>query len=68
MYPVCSQDADESYVTSIPAPPPHPADCDGWLGVDADERPIPCEVCKPHLKPRLRRQRGRIQRGLARTR
>lgn len=21
----------------------------GWLGLDAEERPIPCERCRPHL-------------------
>ncbi len=22
---------------------------DGWLGFDADERPVPCLTCRPHL-------------------
>lgn len=21
----------------------------GWLGLDRDERPVPCPVCRPHL-------------------
>lgn len=36
-----------------PAPlnPPHSPDCrSGWLGNDIDGRPVPCLICKPHLR------------------
>ena len=25
----------------------------GWLGDDASGHPIPCLICRPHLRPRL---------------
>ncbi len=29
----------------------HEARCTGgWLGLDADERPVPCPVCRPHTQ------------------
>jgi hypothetical protein len=41
----------------------HDAQCvDGWLGEDAEGRPQPCPVCKPHLarfRRRLREQAAR---------
>lgn len=28
----------------------HAATCrGGWIGLDHDERPVPCTVCRPHL-------------------
>lgn len=31
----------------------HDPDCrDGWLGEDADGRPVPCLECRPHLRGR----------------
>lgn len=32
------------------APPPRPHTCRrGWRGTDAEGRPVPCLVCRPHL-------------------
>lgn len=34
--------------------PPHEARCkNGWLGEDAEGRPIPCTRCRPHLTKRV---------------
>lgn len=35
----------------VAAPRPHEARCrSGWLGEDAEGRPVPCTVCRPHLR------------------
>ena len=34
---------------------------DGWLGRDAQERPVPCLVCRPHLRRNVDMRTGRVR-------
>ncbi len=33
-----------------PLPPCGRPGCKGWAGFDAEQRPIPCYTCRPHLR------------------
>lgn len=44
-------------VTSRGLSPEHRCD-HGWLGYDAQDRKVPCLVCRPHLKAHMERRAG----------
>ena len=57
--PVSSQDVRElreaaaDVEAAEDAAPRHGRDCvDGWLGEDDDGHPVPCLICRPHLRPK----------------
>lgn len=50
---------DEQDAAAVPlvVPAPHDPRCKkGWLGLDDEDRPIPCLQCRPKLAPGERRR------------
>lgn len=57
--PVCSEDVREERQAAAEAAAAASAEAlahrtvcaGGWLGEDAEGHPIPCLICRPHLRP-----------------
>jgi hypothetical protein len=60
-YPADSTDARELRDRAADnAAQAHDPECSGWQGEDAEGRPVPCPVCRPHLARYRRRLREKL--------
>jgi hypothetical protein len=61
------RDRSGEVIEQVPAlGSPHDPRCrDGWLPETADERPVPCLVCRPNIGRQVEQRRRERHRGLA---